>query len=474
VPRLGARIVVAGTSSGVGKTTVATGLMAAFAARGLQVASAKVGPDFIDPGYHSLATGRPARNLDAWISGEELIAPLAGRAGSDADLLVVEGVMGLFDGAADDGRTASTAHVARLLQAPVVLVVDVAAMSSSVAALVHGFASFDRTLDLAGVVLNRVGSDGHELMLREALAPLGVQVLGVLGRDRALTWRDRHLGLVPVAEDPTGTRTALDRLAATVALGCDLQAIEHVARRAPALTVTDPPVARPSGSARVAVAAGPAFTFSYPDNLELLSSAGAELVPFDPLVDDVLPEGCGAVYVGGGFPEVYGAELAANRPLLADVAAKAATGTVVWAECGGLLWLAESLDGHRLVGAVPAQGHMGERLVLGYRTARVQRPTPIARPGTVLRGHEFHYSELSPPGDALLLEGRFGGGAGGYASRTLLATYLHLHLAATPELAERFVGAASAARAPSAASLLASGALHVREPGVSPGLFPQL
>ncbi|MGH9153190.1 MAG: cobyrinate a,c-diamide synthase, partial [Acidimicrobiales bacterium] len=207
------RLVVAGTSSGVGKTTVATGLMAAFRRRGVRVAGAKVGPDFIDPGYHALATGRPGRNLDAWICGASAVPPLAGRAGRGADLLVVEGVMGLFDGAADDGATASTAHVARLLDAPVVLVVDASSMSGSVAALVHGFATFDPRLRLAGVVLNRVGGDGHEVMLREALAPLGAPVLGVLRRDPAWAWRDRHLGLVPVAEHPGDVARSLDALA---------------------------------------------------------------------------------------------------------------------------------------------------------------------------------------------------------------------------------------------------------------------
>ena len=208
VTALGPRLVVAGTHSGVGKTTVATGLVAALRAAGHRPAAAKVGPDFIDPGYHALASGRPPRNLDAWLCGEAAIRPLAARAGSGADLLVVEGVMGLFDGAAD-GRASSTADVARLLDAPVVLVVDAGAMAGSVAAVVHGFATLDPGVAVAGVILNRVGSDGHETLLREALAPLRLPVLGALRRYDRLTWRDRHLGLVPVAEHPDEVGRAL-------------------------------------------------------------------------------------------------------------------------------------------------------------------------------------------------------------------------------------------------------------------------
>ncbi|MDQ3680565.1 MAG: cobyrinate a,c-diamide synthase, partial [Actinomycetota bacterium] len=296
---------MAGTASGVGKTTIATGLMAALRRRGLTVAAAKVGPDFIDPGYHALATGRPGRNLDAWMCGSEAVAPLAARAGAGADLLVVEGVMGLFDGASDDGFTASTAHVATLLGAPIILVVDASAMSRSVAALVHGYATFDPVVRVAGVVLNRVGGDGHERMLREALAPLGLPVLGVLRRDDSWSWRDRHLGLVPVVEQPEAVRRSLDRLATAVEAGCDLDAVVGLGAGAPAGRTVAPPKPRASGRARVAVASGPAFSFVYPDNLEALEDAGAELAPFDPVTDPALPSGCTALYAGGGFPEVF-------------------------------------------------------------------------------------------------------------------------------------------------------------------------
>ncbi|MDQ6798239.1 MAG: cobyrinate a,c-diamide synthase, partial [Actinomycetota bacterium] len=273
MPVLGPRIVVAGTASGVGKTTVATGLMAAFRRRGMIVASAKVGPDFIDPGYHALATARPARNLDTWLCGTEAMGHLAGRAMLGADILVVEGVMGLFDGSADPGprsgggtpATATTAEMAVLLGAAVVLVVDAAGLSGSVAALVHGFRSWDPGVAVAGVVLNRVASDSHEAMLRLALAPVGLPVLGALRRDDRLRWRDRHLGLVPVVEDEAAVRRSLDTLAQVVEHDCDLDAIANLARSSPPTVVGDVPRARPSGRARVAVVGGRGFSFTYPE-----------------------------------------------------------------------------------------------------------------------------------------------------------------------------------------------------------------
>jgi len=484
VPVLPPRVVIAGTHSGVGKTTVATGLMAALAGRGVRVGAAKVGPDFIDPGYHALACGRPSRNLDVRLCGEEVVRALAARAGAGCQLLVVEGVMGLFDGAGA-GPEASTAHVARLLDAPVVLVVDAAAMSGSVAALVHGFRTFDPGIRIAGVVLNRVASDGHEALLRCALAPLGLPVLGALRRDTRLTWRDRHLGLVPVAERPAEVGAALAALAALVAANVDLDAVVALATSAPAVAVDDlpppprwdeptsidgipvrsaeqtgpagerlgslPRFGRPasagSGGRRpvIALAGGPAFSFTYPELPEVLASAGAEVVPFDPRHDPALPPEATGLLAGGGFPEVFAAELAANRPLLADVRRRVAAGLPTWVECGGLLWLARSLDGALLAGVVPAEARMTDRLTLGYRAATTRAPSPLGPAGTTLAGHEFRYSELDPPGDALEVCGRFGRGRAGHATPTLLATYLHVHPAGEPAAITAFVRAASSA-----------------------------
>jgi cobyrinic acid a,c-diamide synthase len=437
-------VVIAGTHSGVGKTTIATGLMAALRARGLRVGAAKVGPDFIDPGYHALATGHPSRNLDPWMCGLDAVAPLAGRAGEGCDVLVVEGVMGLFDGAAD-GTPSSTADVAVALDAPVVLVVDASSASTSVAAVVHGFATFDPRVRLAGVVLNRVASDGHESMLRDALAPSGIPVLGVVRRDPALTWRDRHLGLVPVVERPAEVGASLARLAQLVDDRCDLDAVVALARRAPAVTTTPPPLPhRVAAGVRIAVASGRAFSFSYPDNLEALRAAGAELIEVDPCVDPTLPEGCAGLVAGGGFPEVYVEDLAENAPLLADVRRRVAGGLVVWAECGGLLWLCRGLDAHDLAGVVDARATMTDRLTLGYRQATTHVETPLGPAGTELRGHEFHYSAIEPAGSALALTGRDGRGDAGFGGPHLLASYLHVHLGARPDLAERFVHRCSA------------------------------
>jgi len=458
--------------------------LAALTARGLRVGAAKVGPDFIDPGYHALACGRPSRNLDVRLCGEEVVRALASRAGAGCQLLVVEGVMGLFDGSGA-GPEASTAHVARLLDAPVVLVVDAAAMGGSVAALVHGFGTFDPGIRVAGVVLNRVGSDGHEALLRAALAPLGLPVLGALRRDSRLTWRDRHLGLVPVAERPAEVQAALARLAALVAATVDLDAIIALATSAPAVTVADLPQPPrwdeptssdgiPVGSAErtglageglgsllrsggpasggsggrrpvIALAGGPAFSFTYPELPEALAAAGAEVVPFDPRHDAALPAETTGLLAGGGFPEVFAAELAANRPLLADVGRRVAAGLPTWAECGGLLWLARSLDGVPLAGVVPADARMTDNLTLGYRTATTLGPSPLGPAGTTLAGHEFRYSELDPPGDALEVRGRFGQGRAGHATPTLLATYLHVHPAGEPAAITAFVRAASPA-----------------------------
>jgi cobyrinic acid a,c-diamide synthase len=414
--------------------------MVAFRRRDVRVASGKVGPDFIDPGYHSAATGRPGRNLDAWMCGASAMAPLAARAAHGCELLIVEGVMGLFDGAADGGA-ASTADVARLLDAPVVLVVDARSMSQSVAALVSGYRSFDPAVRVAGVILNQVGSDNHEIMLREALAAIDMPVLGVLRRDDSLVWRDRHLGLVPVVENPQRVAESLDKLATLIERGCDLNALDQLAQSAPSLATEQLTAAQYVGAPRIAVASGPAFSFCYPDNLEMLAAAGAELIPFDPRRDP-LPDGVTGLVAGGGFPEVFAAELSENVSLLDDLRRRVAGGLVVWAECGGLLWLCGSLDEHKLAGVIEAEGTMTKRLHLGYRAARTLVETPLGPTGTEFRGHEFHYSTVTPQGDALQFESRFTNRTDGFATPTMLATYLHVHLATRPDLAESFVRAA--------------------------------
>jgi cobyrinic acid a,c-diamide synthase len=443
VPILGPRLVVAGTHSGVGKTTVTTGLVAALRAAGHRPAAAKVGPDFIDPGYHALACGRPPRNLDAWLCGTAAIRPLAARAGEGADVLVVEGVMGMFDGAAD-GTPSSTADMAGLLDAPVLLVVDAEAMAASVAAVVHGFATLDPTVHPAAVVLNRVASDGHEAMLREAIAPTRVPVLGALRRDDRLVWRDRHLGLVPVAEDPATVERSLETLAAAVAERIDLAAVVRLAASAPRLVVDQVAAPSPGPTVRVAVAAGRAFTFTYTDTLDALRAGGAEVVPFDPLADRRLPDATDGLIVGGGFPEFHAARLAANEPLIAAVRHAVGAGVPTWAECGGLLWLTRSVDGSPMAGILPTTAQMTDQLTLGYREVTTTVASPLGPAGIGLRAHEFHYATVDPPGDALDLRGRFGRGRAGFASPTLLASFLHHHPGGDPSAVAAFLSACRA------------------------------
>jgi cobyrinic acid a,c-diamide synthase len=443
--RLASRIVVAGTHSGVGKTTVATGLMAALRAAGRRPAPAKVGPDFIDPGYHALACGKPPRNLDAWLCGPDAIPALAGRAAGQGDILVIEGVMGLFDGAGDN-TPSSTADIARMLDAPVLLVVDAAAMSGSVAALVHGFRSFDPSVRLSGVILNKVGSEGHATLLREALEPLGVPVLGALPRDERLSWRDRHLGLVPVAEQRTEVEESLSLLAEAVAEHIDLESVTRISSTAPIRSTPPPDVPERRHLVDVAVAAGRAFTFTYTDTVDSLEAGGARVSLFDPLSDGELPRADGII-IGGGFPEVHAAALADNHALLEELRATVADGVPVWAECGGLLLLAESLNGHKMAGALPASASMTNRLTLGYREATTARQSPIGPPGTTFRGHEFHYSTMEPAGDALSLTSRWGTAAQGWATATMLATYVHHHPGGDRRLVEAFLEACALRRA---------------------------
>ncbi|MGX4692967.1 cobyrinate a,c-diamide synthase [Streptomyces sp. JNUCC 63] len=447
------RLVIAAPASGSGKTTVATGLMAALARRGLSVSPHKVGPDYIDPGYHALATGRVGRNLDAYLCGPELIGPLFLHGARGCDIAVVEGVMGLYDGAAGEGELASTAHVAKLLRAPVVLVVDASSQSRSVAALVHGFASWDPEVRVGGVILNKVASERHEVLLREALDSAGVPVLGVLRRAPQADTPSRHLGLVPVAERRGAAVEAVAAMAAQVSDGCDVEGLVALARSAGALSCaawdagavvrsSPPPAAGPVP--KVAVAGGAAFTFSYAEHTELLTATGAEVVPFDPLRDERLPEGTRGLVIGGGFPEVYAAGLSANEPLRKAVAELALSGAPVAAECAGLLYLCRELDGQPMCGVLDAAARMTGRLTLGYRDAVAVGDSVLAGAGERMRGHEFHRTVVEP-----------GSGTGpaapawgvrtperrveGFVQKNVHASYLHTHWAAAPGVARRFV-----------------------------------
>lgn len=459
------RLVVAAPASGVGKTAVVTALLAAWTARGLAVSGHKVGPDYIDPGYHALACGRPPRNLDPVMVGAQRIPGLFGHGAAGAEVAVVEGVLGLFDGRLElgsgtpPGDDGSTAHVARLLEAPVVLVVDASAASRSVAAVVHGFATFDPRVRLTGVILNRVGSPRHEMALRDALAPLGLPVLGALPRDVDVAVPSRHLGLIPAAELAGPAVAAVRRLAELAERHLDLAAVLTLARSAPPLTITPwhpadevstgPPVG-------VAVAGGAAFTFGYTETVELLTAAGAQVSPLDPLTDQQLPARCRGVVIGGGFPELHTTELSANQQLRAALGRLAGSGGAVLAECAGLLYLGAELDGMPMCGVVPARARMSGHLTLGYRDAS---GAGLAH-GVTVTGHEFHRTVTEPLagaatpgwGPAWEFSGTApGGGPTGFSRGRVHASYLHVHPAGAPGLMNRFVAAARAADAERAA-----------------------
>jgi cobyrinic acid a,c-diamide synthase len=451
------RLVIAAPASGCGKTTVACGLMAALRARGLAVSGHKVGPDYIDPGYHALATGRPPRNLDPFLCGEDLIAPLFRHGAAGAQVAVVEGVMGMFDGVdpalglePDHG---STAHVARLLAAPVVLVVDAARAGRSVAALVAGFAGFDPRTPVAGVILNQVASDRHERLLRDALTAIKLPVYGAIRRTGGIVTPSRHLGLIPAAERDQAARSAVDAMGDLIAAHCDLDALLALARRAPELTTPawEPPKPpHPAGPARkapvIAVAAGAAFTFGYTEQAELLAAAGARVAPFDPLRDEDLPAGTDGLILGGGFPEVHAAGLAANERLRAQVAALAGRGAPVAAECAGLLYLARTLDDRPMCGVLDIKAVMTPKLTLGYRRAVAAADSVLTRAGEMVHGHEFHRTAATPASGPQPAWTLAAGTREGHVAGNVVASYLHTHWAGHPAAAARFTAASAKAR----------------------------
>lgn len=453
------RLVIAGTASGVGKTTIATGLMAALTAQGYRVAPFKVGPDYIDPSYHHAATGQPSRNLDTWMVSPPTVAYLFARAAAQADLAIIEGVMGLYDGFSGWSEAGSTAEVAKLLGAPVVLVVDVASLARSAGAMALGYRDFDPDLRLAGIVLNNVGSDQHALWVREAIESVGVPVLGDLHRDGALHLPHRHLGLVPTAE--RGLGQALRAIRERIKEGIDLERLIELARSAPPLGTDNPglfPTETPSASVRIAVARDEAFSFYYEDNLDLLRAHGAELVAFSPLHDGQLPEGSQGIYLGGGFPEMYAEGLAANRAMHEAIRQASQQGLPIYAECGGLMYLTKSiadLEGriHPMAGLLPGRiVTEGQRLKLSYVVIQTQRDSILARKDQELRGHEFHLSDwvdLPPDMPRAYVVQPYGSESHprpeGYCRHNILASYIHLHFATAPHLALNFVTACRAA-----------------------------
>lgn len=446
------RLVVAAPATGQGKTTVATGLMAALARAGHEVSGHKVGPDYIDPGYHALACGRPGRNLDPHLVGEERVVPLllhGARSPSPADVAVIEGVMGLYDGRVGGRGFSSTAHVAALTRTPVVLVVDISRSSRSIGAVVHGMATWDASVEVAGVILNQAGSPRHANEVRESI---DLPVLGVVPRDPDLATPSRHLGLVPAAERSEAAEV-VDRLAVRIAETVDLDAVLDLARAAPDLDADPWSPADPESAGVgtetapnrpiVAVAGGRAFTFRYAETAELLEAAGCRVVTFDPATDTGLPAGTRGLYLGGGFPEMHAAALSDNGSLREEIRTAVRDGLPTVAECAGLLYLCRTLDGAPMAGVIDADAVMTEQLTMRYPEATALADSLLTRTGERVTGHEFHRTSVTPAAGATPAW-EVDGLQTGFATESLHASYLHTHWAGHPQLARRFVEAVHA------------------------------
>jgi cobyrinic acid a,c-diamide synthase len=446
------RFVLAAPSSGSGKTTLATGLMFAFAER-MTVQAYKVGPDYIDPGYHTVATGRPSRNLDTWMIPPERVKELFLRSAVGADLCIIEGVMGLFDGY--DGRTesGSTAEVAKLLSAPVVLVIDAGSMARSAAAIALGFKTFDPDLNLAGVILNNVAGAAHAQWLTEAVQSVGLTVLGCVPRNQNLSVPERHLGLYMAGERTAATQKFIEAARDVVRENIDLSVLEALARSAPEIeseirSLPTSDFERP----RIGIARDEAFCFYYEDNFDLLRQAGADLVFFSPLHDSSLPSNLSGLYLGGGYPELYAAQLAENISMRMELKSIIESGIPTYAECGGLMSLAESYFDeagieYPMLGVLPGFTRLTGKLKMGYREVVVRESSPLLGKGQTARGHEFHYSEWIRHEEsnsfAYEIQSRMGGESQpeGFVKNNLLASYVHLHFASNPDLARKFINA---------------------------------
>lgn len=444
------RLVIAGTQSGVGKTTLVSALLISLKNMGLAVQAYKVGPDYIDPGYHAAATGRPCHNLDSWLMPPERLRSLFVRTAAGMDAAVVEGVMGLYDGGKNG--VASTASIAKMLQAPVVLVVNASSAGESVAATVLGFREYDPDVRFAGVILNQLGSDSHRQMIAEALNKLDVKLFGAVRRADSLKVPERHLGLLPVTENDA--EKVLGNIHHTVAAQLDTAALLDLARSTPQLNYPELPELPSRRRARIGIARDEAFSFYYPESLRVLEEWGAKLIFFSPLHDGALPAVDGLLF-GGGFPEMFLPELAANQAMRQGIESAAAARMPILAECGGYMYLCRSVaafDGREypLVGLIPEMCRMeGALQKVGYVEAAALSDNLLCRAGEKLRGHEFHFSRMLEETDIVRNRRAFrfsrshGAAAtiGGYADGKILASYLHLHFAGNPTAAKRFVDA---------------------------------
>jgi cobyrinic acid a,c-diamide synthase len=454
------RLVIGGTQSSVGKTTVATALMAALNRRGMRVQAFKVGPDFIDPSFHKAATGRPGRNLDGWMLERATNSMIFEQSSAGADIAVVEGMMGLFDGC--DGATGrgSTAEMAKWLQAPVVLVLDASALAHSAAAIVKGFEDFDPELEILGIIFNRVAGKGHFDILRDALAGhCRALPLGYLTQDNAVALPERHLGLVMAEEALAPERLLLMAgwIESTLSIDALLDRVRSHSAVRDINECRDAPVGRLQARARVGIARDHAFCFYYQDNLDLLESLGGELIEFSPLADANLPDDLDGIYLGGGYPELHAPTLAANQALREEISAFARSGAPLYAECGGLMYLTEAIvdtegQSHPMAGVFPTRARMRGRLAaIGYAEVEVLDKSNWLPAGERARGHEFRYSEIDAMPCDVPRNYRVHTGnrtrSDGYSAGAVVASYIHLHFLSCPSFAAGFITACAAHRA---------------------------
>ena len=448
------RLMIAGTASSVGKTTLTAGLIAAFKARGLTVQAFKVGPDFIDPAYLAHVSGRPCRNLDSWMLGEEALRQVLAHGSLGADLAIIEGMLGLFDGHGGHPE-GSTAQVAAATRAPIVLVIDVGHMAETAAAVALGFKSYSSSLKIAGVLLNNVSSDVHRRSVEEAIwNGAKLPVLGALPAMTELGIPERQLGLLPVTENKAWDRM-IAVLAEAIERQVDLELLLRIAQKAELVPLVGKKVfqgaALTNHRVRIGVAYDDAFNFYYPENLELLEEQGADIVPFSPLEDSSIPGDITGLYLGGGFPEVFAEPLARNRAMVDSLSRASRGGMPIYAECGGLMFLARSLqtesgERYRMAGIVPVDVEMdGEVHRFGYRQVLTLEDSILSPKGQFFRGHEFHWSRITnlDPGikPAYQMINADGDHIGyeGVVSPNLLASYVHLHFGQNPLLVEKLV-----------------------------------
>lgn len=442
------RLVIAGTGSGVGKTTLTIGLMSALRKKGYTVQGFKCGPDYIDPTYHTAVTKRNSRNIDSWMLNHEMVKEIVIRASEGADISIIEGVMGFFDGKDPLNNTGSTAEISLITESPVVLVVNCASMARSAAAIVKGFQEFLKEADIVGVIANRVGSEGHFKIVKAAIEQeCGIPVLGYMKRNDELTIPERHLGLIPSVErgelDPFFNHLG-DLLLDTI----DVESLYEIAKAAPLKVKESQFKRKEKATVRIAVARDAAFNFYYQENLDMLEASGAELVEFSPLKGEMLPKQVDGLYIGGGFPEEFAQELAENTHVKDSIRSTIEKGLPTLAECGGFMYLTESLEttneaNYEMVGIIHGKVKMQTKLAaLGYREITAEEGNFLLAGNLTARGHEFHYSTFHPRTDfqsAYQTKGMRGFKQEGYMSGSLIAGYTHFHFGSCPRLVENWL-----------------------------------